>query len=141
MGLNPEIWGSSGWRFIHSVALTYPYEPTEQDKDNYRKFFESIPKVLPCSICGEHFQEKLDTMPLRLDSRKDLWEWTVDAHNQVNKDNGKKELTYDEAMKEFDKNTNAITQKQQTQIQHNELTELFAGVGISLLIINLLSKN
>lgn len=141
MGLSPEIWGSSGWRFIHSVALAYPIEPTEEDKENYKKFFESIPKVLPCSICGEHFQEKLDTMPLILDTKKDLWEWTVDAHNQVNKENGKKELTYDEAMQEFDKNTKAITEKQQTQIQHNELTELFAGLGISLLIINLLSKN
>jgi hypothetical protein len=39
-----------------------------------------------------------------LESREELFEWTVDIHNSVNRDNGKRELTYEEAKRQIFKN-------------------------------------
>ena len=97
MGLSTEIWGREGWKFIHSVALSYPYKPTEKDKENYLAFFKSLENVLPCSICAENFRKKMEKTPPKLESKIALFNWTVDIHNEVNRQNGKKELTHNEA--------------------------------------------
>ena len=137
MGLNPNTWGSQAWHFIHAVALTYPNEPTEQDKENYNKFFYSLPDVLPCPSCGINFLEKLDKNPPALESQETLWKWTVDVHNQVNEKNGKPILSYDEAFSEFVKNSKT---ESVSKAQNSELLELFAASAISLLVIKILNK-
>ena len=38
---------------------------------------------------------------MRLNSRKDIIEWLIDLHNEVNKMNGKKVLHYDEVYKQY----------------------------------------
>jgi len=38
-------------------------------------------------------------------SRKELFEWTVDMHNEVNKRNKKKILSYNQAIDELQKNS------------------------------------
>ena len=38
-------------------------------------------------------------------SRRELFEWTVDMHNEVNKRNKKKVLSYDQAIDEIKKNS------------------------------------
>ena len=35
-------------------------------------------------------------LQIRLDNRKELIEWLIDIHNQVNRDSGKKIYSYDE---------------------------------------------
>jgi hypothetical protein len=50
MAITPEIWGPHGWKFMHYVALAYPAKPTEEDKKNYKIFFESIQNILPCGM-------------------------------------------------------------------------------------------
>ncbi len=105
MGLNPENWGRQGWHFIHSVMVNYPDDPTEADKKKYKSFINSIPSVLPCPICGEHFKENLKKMPPDYASNESMWKWSVDVHNEVNKANKKPALSYDEAWGEFVKNS------------------------------------
>jgi hypothetical protein len=97
MGLSPKLWGKEGWRFIHFVAVTY--QPSK--KEEYLKFFQNLPEILPCPVCGEHFKENMAKLPPRMDSNQTLFEWTVDMHNLVNKENGKKIYTYDQAHKEM----------------------------------------
>ena len=97
MGLSPKLWGREGWRFIHFVAVTY--QPSK--KEDYLRFFENLPEILPCPICGQHFKENMQKMPPRMGSNKDLFEWSVDMHNLVNKENGKRTFTYDEAYDEM----------------------------------------
>jgi len=138
MGLNPNMWGSQGWHFIHAVALTFPNEPTEQDKENYNKFFYSLPDVLPCPSCGLNFAEKLEKTPPNLENQESLWRWTVDVHNEVNQKNDKPILSYDEAFSEFVKNSKK--QKRVTTKQ-DSLTELFAGLTLSLILITFLKSN
>ena len=93
--MNPKKWGPKAWFFIHSVALSYPLNPTEEDKEHFKTFFSILQYVLPCSICANNFQEHLDVLPLTDDvllSRKNLFLWTVKIHNKVNKLKGKSDL-------------------------------------------------
>lgn len=105
MGYSPTMWGREAWHFIHYVCLNYPDYPTDQQKETYKQFFLNLADVLPCPICGIHFLENLHQNEIRLNSKRDLFEWSVDMHNEVNKSNGKQTLTYEEALKEINKNS------------------------------------
>jgi len=106
MGISPHFWGKQAWHFIHCVALNYPENPTDEDKDKFKTFFYSLEYILPCPICGYHFKENMNQYPIRLESRAELFNWSVDMHNQVNKINNKIELSYDEAYEQLVKNSN-----------------------------------
>jgi len=103
--MDPNIWGPGAWQFLHSITLSYPDQPTEQDKQNHIDFFNSLKNVLPCEKCKNHFQENLQTHPLEnsLEDKESLFKWLVDVHNKVNVDNGKKELSYDEVTELYEK--------------------------------------
>ena len=108
MGFSPLVWGKQGWHFIHYVALNYPYEPTEKDKETYMSFLNNIEHILPCPICGQHFRENMDKHPPNLNSKMEFFNWTVDMHNFVNEANGKKKLSYEQALDELTKNPDYI---------------------------------
>jgi hypothetical protein len=101
MAIGPDEWGVHGWKFIHHIALGYPNEPTDNDKNNYKSFFLLIGDVLPCYICSNHYKQNLLTHPLTdnvLSNKINLINWTIDMHNEVNKINGKKIYSYNEAI-------------------------------------------
>ena len=131
MGISPKRWGREGWKFIHYVALTYPSKPTEQDKAKYLKFFESLQDVLPCEICAAHFRQNMKEYPIKMGSNRELFNWTVDIHNIVNKQNGKKILTYDEAFDELFKDDKEI---------NPDILKGIAFSSVVITIITLLSK-
>ena len=120
--ITPDIWGPVGWKFIHFVALAYPQKPTEIQKTQYKTFFDSIKNILPCIICSNNYKKHLEELPLSdevLKDKESLVHWTIDMHNLVNEENGKKKLTYEEAielmLKNFDDNSNL------NDIQNNEV--------------------
>jgi hypothetical protein len=94
-------WGYHLWNAIHYVAMGYPEEPTEQDKQYYTTFLRSIGPVLPCKMCVNHFERLVtEEVPLdskALESRETLFDWSVRAHNAVNKRLGKKVWSLEEA--------------------------------------------
>jgi hypothetical protein len=101
MVITQKTWGPYGWKFIHMVALAYPNNPTNEDKENYKIFFTILGNVLPCQLCADHYKQNLINFPLTeyiLSSRDTVLKWTIDIHNEVNKSIGKKILDYDEAI-------------------------------------------
>lgn len=124
MGISPKMWGSQGWHFIHSVALNYPDKPTDTDKKNYLDFFKSIGNTLPCEICSEHFSKKMEKTPPNLKNREGLFNWTVDMHNAVNKENGKKTYSYKEALSMV-----------QANAENNKSKYIIAGTSLSVSLI------
>ena len=98
--MNTEIWGPKAWFFIHSLALGYPASPSKTDKDHYRSFFKNLGNVLPCPWCREHYTKNMKDSELEhgLESRIDLFNFTVDIHNKVNAMLGKRILTHAEAL-------------------------------------------
>lgn len=101
MGLDPRIWGPKAWFFLHSVALNYPKNPTDQDKQNYKQFFESIQYILPCPQCAKHYGENLQTNPIQLQSNIDLNKWLVEMHNIVNRHYYKPTITYEQFLDNY----------------------------------------
>lgn len=100
--MKPEIWGPATWTLLHSITLEYPESPTTEDKENIKNFINCFGKVLPCEKCRINFKSHIEEIPLNddvLNSRKNLIKWMIDVHNSVNKMNGKKELTYHDALK------------------------------------------
>ena len=97
MGLSPNVWGKEGWRFIHYVAVTY--HPSK--KEEYLQFFQNLPEILPCPVCGVHFKLNMEKHPPKMNDAKELFDWTVDMHNFVNQMNGKKQFTYKQAHDEL----------------------------------------
>jgi hypothetical protein len=103
--MDPNVWGPKAWFFIHNIALTYPRNPNSEDKKIYKNFFVTIGKVLPCNTCKSHYAENLIMSELDngLKSNIDLFKWTVDMHNKVNKATHKRIISYEEAMNELNK--------------------------------------
>ena len=69
--------------------------------------------------------------PINLESNRELFNWTVKMHNLVNKQNGKKSLTYDQAFSEVTQQNKRVSE------------ELLKGLAFSsavITIITLLSK-
>jgi hypothetical protein len=109
--MEPNIWGPSAWTFLHSITFQYPEYPSDIDKQKYYTFFNSLKNVLPCPICREHYNNNIETIPIRLDSRTELIEWLIDIHNEINRMNNKKIYSYDEVYEIYNKlydNSNVI---------------------------------
>lgn len=140
MGYSPKIWGRQAWHFIHMVALSYPDVPTEVDKENYLRFLKSLPHALPCPVCGEHFRENMGKNPPRLENRKQFFEWTVDMHNEVNKLNKKKVISYSEAIDELKKNSITKPTWSDRDLAKALLTSAFLSTLLILFSYNIAKK-
>lgn len=103
--MRPDIWGPHLWLSMHYIALAYPSNPSSAQMNEYHMFYSNIARILPCAVCAKHYDDILETHPLTLDrlSGPDaLFEWTVDVHNMVNKDLGKRQFTLQEARAKYD---------------------------------------
>jgi hypothetical protein len=98
---NNNIWGPPAWTFLHTVSFNYPDNPTDQDKQNYFDFFNSLKHVLPCDKCKKHYKENSTGLKNNLNTKDDLVNWLINIHNDVNKKNGKKIWSYSEVYNKY----------------------------------------
>ena len=82
--MESTIWGPSAWNFLHSITFNYPISPTYVDKQNHQNFFENLQYILPCPQCQNHYAKNIQKHPIQLNSRKELVDWLIDIHNEVN---------------------------------------------------------
>lgn len=103
--MEPRVWGKYIWTSIHIIALGYPDNPTQEDKDNYKNFYINLWRVIPCYKCSINYKKHLEELPIddHLNDNISLFRWTVDFHNIVNKSLGKKEWTFEESLEKFRK--------------------------------------
>ena len=101
--MDPEIWGSGLWLFLHTIAINYPKEPTAIDKKNMYNFLSSLTTIIPCEKCRLNYIKHINELPIssHLDNRNDLFQWTVEMHNMVNKELNKPIMTLDDAITEY----------------------------------------
>ena len=120
MKIGPDVWGPHGWKFIHMIALAYSPTPTAEQKQHYREFFTVLQYILPCSICANnyarHFTIELPFTDEVLANRDNLVKWTIDLHNLVNKETGKKPIPYEEALQLIYNNFEETNLKMDTTI-------------------------
>lgn len=100
--LDVRIWGPKAWEFMHAVTFAYPVEnPTHEEQENMRNFFHAIGSNLPCDKCRYHFLKMLKEHPVPVQSRRELSEWLVDRHNDVNRRLGKPIYPYSFVEKKY----------------------------------------
>ena len=87
----PEVWGPSGWFFLHVMAANYPTEPDAEYTNACSSFVSSLPYMLPCGDCGKHLQKLVRETDLAhvCATRDNLHSFVSEAHNKVNVRNGK----------------------------------------------------
>jgi hypothetical protein len=106
-GIDPRVWGNSGWKFLNSIALVY----NEKKKENYKKFFMSLPYVLPCDDCGENLKNEIKNLDEALKNNKSLLKWLLKIRNNISVDNGKEKITMKDAILEiFNQNNSQFYQ-------------------------------
>ena len=101
MIMPPEMWGPYGWTFMGYVALGFPDDATLEDRIAYAQFFKNLWKVLPCKKCSDNYLRHLRELPPIeefMGSGKQLFEWVWRVHNIVNKELGKPQITFVEAL-------------------------------------------
>ena len=77
--------GRHAWALLHSVAASYPIEPTNEDKKQVEDFINGLAYNFPCKICGKHFVKLLKDNPIKNNNREELVYYLCDIHNIVNK--------------------------------------------------------
>ena len=93
-GVSMDNWAHKLWSVMHAVSFTFPLNPTNEDVEAYRSFYESLARTIPCRICGAHFGQIIQEHPVDTRSMTQLSKWVVDAHNIVNKKLHKQEMSY-----------------------------------------------
>lgn len=88
---NPKLWGPHAWKFLHMVALSYPTNPSREDKDAYKSFFLNLGKILPCHGCQVNFKDHVNKFDINnyLDGPDSLFEWVMAINNEVSSMLGK----------------------------------------------------
>jgi hypothetical protein len=105
--LKAADWGPAAWTFLHSIAFAYPDAPTKEQRRHTMAFFESLPWVLPCGSCAEHFRDiiaetKREGVWRRtFTSRDTLASWLHGVHNKVNKRIGKPVVSFNKVMETY----------------------------------------
>jgi hypothetical protein len=129
--MQPELWGPNLWRSIHFIALGYPDQPTPNDVQNYYELFTNLWKVIPCYKCSINYKRHLDELPIDtfLTTKMKLFEWTVILHNIVNKELGKNQIAFEDAIELY---------KTKNQIYLNKKNNYFYYSILLLIIITLL---
>ena len=86
MELNPEIWGTHYWFFLHTISLNYPNFPNSITKKKYYDFFQNLPLFIPVESISKDFEKLLDLYPISsyLDNKKSLISWIHFIHNKIN---------------------------------------------------------
>ena len=134
--MDTTIWGPPFWFTLHTISLNYPENPTYVERQQHLLFFESLKKILPCSICRNHYKKFLQDQPISpyLDNKKSLKRWILDCHNNVNKLNNKKiwtmkevDIYYDNIYnnKEKFKCSFVIKDKKKKKFKYNSLSNIF----------------
>jgi len=103
MGIDPDIFGPFLWASIHLICLGAPDKLNGTQQEMYKAFFQNLPNIIPCESCGENMKKNLNRLPLEnsvaLMGSKELFKWSIDLHNLVNKELGKPEIKYEDALK------------------------------------------
>ena len=94
--MDPDIWGPPTWIFLHTVTLNYPNNPTMYDKKYYKNFFINLHYILPCEWCSKNYKQHLLKYPIDnyLNTKKNLVQWLINIHNEVNKIFNKNTIDY-----------------------------------------------
>lgn len=98
MGISPDIWGPSTWTFLHLIVLAENDDISDR-LNYYKKLYDILVHLLPCGKCRKHLEENIKALKdiEDLKTKRELFDWTTQIHNNVNKLTNKRQYTMDES--------------------------------------------
>ena len=134
--LDQNIWGPIYWKFLYTIALSYPNNPNEITKRKYFDLLMNFPLFLPNENMGNTFSRFLDSYPPQayLSTKESLIKWVWFIHNKINIFLGKQEISYYEAMDKFYEDYKAKNVKKNEEIK-NKHKYIFSSIIILLICI------
>ena len=101
--MDPNIWGPQLWFSLHIITLNYPNNPSDIEKHNYKKFFETLINVIPCNYCKHNLKIHMKKLPIdnALNNKNSLVKWLFNIHNLTNEHLNKKIFTYQEFISKY----------------------------------------
>jgi hypothetical protein len=93
------MWHEYIWGTIHCIALAYYLTPTDENKENCKRFYESLSDLMPCRECGMHYKMLLEQHPVDVKNSECLFAWTVKIHNLINLKLKKPQMSVEDAKK------------------------------------------
>lgn len=87
--IDPHIWGESGWTMFTAPALTFPNDPTDEDKERLTNFYKNFGFGLPCTRCRRNYALGIEHSPPDVSCRRALTVWALNVHNRVNESLGR----------------------------------------------------
>lgn len=84
-----EELGRSTWTLLHSIAATYPENPTPEQKNYLKSFITLFSHLYPCFYCADDFRENIRKDEVKVGNRDEFGQWLCDQHNIVNEKLGK----------------------------------------------------
>lgn len=138
MNIDPTLWGPAVWDFFYFIALSYPKNPTSDDKLKYKNFFILTGEVIPCEKCKNNFSKHFNQIPIDnyLDSSYNLFTWITKMQNKVRKLSGKRERSVDENFEYYSYKIN----NNQSSIGLSKKEKIIVGLICLVLLLFLLKK-
>eukprot|EP00930_Biecheleria_cincta_P080264 TRINITY_DN68426_c0_g1_i1.p1 TRINITY_DN68426_c0_g1~~TRINITY_DN68426_c0_g1_i1.p1 ORF type:complete len:242 (-),score=31.67 TRINITY_DN68426_c0_g1_i1:15-740(-) len=96
----PSVWGPPTWFTLHSITLGLPYKIPLQQQESLKELMHALTFLLPCPHCRAELQDWMHENPIEphLATRDSMVKWMISLHNQGNRYQGKKELSYEEVI-------------------------------------------
>lgn len=88
-GVDADTLGRATWTFLHTLAATYPSNPTPSERERTIRFMNDFSKIYPCAPCAESFRGILQRKPVNAQSGPLFARWMCEVHNEVNRELGK----------------------------------------------------
>jgi hypothetical protein len=99
---DPKVWGPHLWAYLHYSAANYSDHPTPAERKEMKNWLCSLPVTIPCDNCSRHYRKYITKNKHKLDEicsdKNKLFNFLVDIHNKVNERNGKRIMSYEEAL-------------------------------------------
>lgn len=87
--------GRSSWTLLHSIAATYPEQPSSKQQSDLKQFLRLFGNFYPCWYCGEDFEKYMEKHEPNTATQDAFGRWLCDAHNDVNAKLGKPKFNCD----------------------------------------------
>ncbi len=128
----PAVWGPIVWYNFH--ILSYSFDPIYKKK--YIRFFKSVPYILPCMICTDHFKMALNNYPpdKYCVNKPKMTTWLFNMHNIVNKRLNKKIYNLSQVEKIYNDSEGNLKLSHYKMVEFLKLVRKYLMGGISSII-------
>lgn len=83
-------------RHFHMTAWMFPSKnATPLQRQQITEYYQNFGHILPCPKCRNHYQKYVEQHPI---DTHNLFQWTVDLHNDINRIEGKPTVKWEDAL-------------------------------------------